>query len=91
MQVANLSHPVNVSLSSQSIDVSSESIALDRDIILDVDLPTNRPTTGVTIEQFNDTSKYAILLAFIPRLSDFLKISNGKEDTNTEFIFIGIL
>ncbi len=90
MQVANLSHPVNVSLSHQSIDVSSEAIALDRDIILDIDLPVNRPLTNVIIEQFNDSSKQAILLAFTPRLSDFIKISNGKEESNTEFIFIGM-
>ncbi len=90
MQVANLSHPVNVSVSNQSIDVSSEGIALDRDIILDIDLPANRPTTGVTIEQFNDSSQHAILLAFTPSLSDFIKVSNGTEETNTEFIFIGI-
>jgi hypothetical protein len=90
MEVANLSHPVNVSVSNQSIDVSSEAIALDRDIILDIDLPDNRPTTAVTIEQFNDSSQPAVLLAFTPRLSDFMKISNGKEETNTEFIFIGM-
>lgn len=91
MQVANLSHPVNVSLSSQSIDVSMKAIALDRDIILDIDLPTNRPTTTVNIEKYNDSSNYAILLAFTPSLSDFKKISNEKEETNAEFIFIGML
>ncbi|CAF1412354.1 unnamed protein product, partial [Didymodactylos carnosus] len=88
MQVANLSHPVNVNISRQSIDVSSESIALDRDIILDIDLPDNRPTTLVAIEQYNDSRKDAILLTFTPRLSDFMKISSGKEEITTEFIFI---
>ena len=90
MQVANLSHPVNVSMSRQSIDISSQAIALDRDIILDIDLPDNRPATLVTMEQSTNSSKHAILLAFTPRLSDFIKITNGKEDANTEFIFIGI-
>jgi len=89
-QVANLSHPVNVSISPQSIDISSEAIALDRDIILDIDLPDNRPTTHVAVEQYDNTSKHAILLAFTPRLSDFIKVSNGTDETNTEFIFIGI-
>ncbi|CAF0876802.1 unnamed protein product [Rotaria sp. Silwood1] len=87
-QVANLSHPVNVSISGQSIDVSSMAIALDRDIILDIDLPDNRPLTRFAIEQYSDTSKYAVLLAFTPRLSDFIKITNGKDTLNTEFIFI---
>ncbi|CAF3602122.1 unnamed protein product [Rotaria sordida] len=87
-QVANLSHPVKVNVTRQSIDVSSMGIALDRDIILDIDLPDNRPLTRSVIEQYNDTSKYAVLLAFTPRLSDFIKISNGKDETNTEFIFI---
>ncbi|CAF2600098.1 unnamed protein product [Rotaria sp. Silwood2] len=87
-QVANLSHPVNISMSRQSIDVSSMAIVLDRDIILDIDLPDNRPSTRFAIEKYNDTSKYALLLAFTPRLSDFIKISNGKDELNTEFIFI---
>jgi hypothetical protein len=89
-QVANLSHSVNVSMSRQSIDVSSEAIALDRDIILDIDLPDNRPATLVAVEQSNNSSKHAVLLAFTPRLSDFMKITNGKDEANTEFIFIGI-
>jgi hypothetical protein len=90
MQVANLSHPVNASMSRQSIDVSSEGIALDRDIILDIDLPTNQPTTAVIVEQFKNSSQHAVLLAFTPRLSDFIKISNGIQESNTEFIFIGM-
>lgn len=77
-------------MSRQSIDISSEAIALDRDIILDIDLPDNRPSTLVAVEQYNNSSKYAILLAFTPRLSDFIKISGGNDETNTEFIFIGI-
>ena len=89
MQVANLSHPLNVNVSQKTIDVSLESIALDRDIILDIDLPINRPMTTVVLEKFNDTTKQAALLAFTPRLSDFKKISNGTDETNTEFIFIG--
>ncbi len=79
-----------MSESPQSIDVSSESIALDRDIILDIDLPVNHPITTVTIEKFNDSSKHAILLAFTPSLSDIMKVSNENEETNTEFIFIGM-
>ena len=89
MQVANLSHPINVSVTPQSIDVSSEAIVLDRDIILDIDLVKNRPATSVTIEKSNDSSSYAVLLSFTPRLSHFVTISNGNDETNTEFIFIG--
>ena len=81
---------MNVSGSSQSIDVSSSGIALDRDIILDIDLPQNRSPARVAIQAYNDSSKYAILLAFTPRLSDFLKISHGNDEINTEFIFIGM-
>lgn len=91
MQVANLSHPVNVSISRQSIDVSFQSMTLDRDIILDVDLPNNRPFTTVTMEASGDPSKNAILFAIHPRPSDFGKISSGTEASNTEFIFIGML
>ncbi|CAF3425625.1 unnamed protein product [Rotaria socialis] len=87
-QVANRSHPVNISMSHQSIDVSLMAIALDRDIILDIDLPDNRSPAHVTMDKYNDSSKYAILLAFTPRLTDFIKISNGTEEANTEFIFI---
>jgi hypothetical protein len=90
LHVANLSHPVNVSISRQFIDVSSEAIALDRDIILDIDLPEKRPPTVVAVEQYNDSSKHAVLLAFTPRISDFIKISNGTEEATTEFIFIGL-
>ncbi|CAF1303922.1 unnamed protein product [Adineta steineri] len=87
-QVANLSHAVNVSMSPKSIDVSLQGIALDRDIILDIDLPNNRPMTHVSIEQYNDTSNHAILLAFTPSLSDLMKVSSDNNEANTEFIFI---
>lgn len=89
-QVANLSHPVNVSVSRQSIDISIESIALDRDIFLDIHLPNIRPMTMVAMEQSNDSSKHAILLAFTPTLADVMKIANGHDETNAEFIFIGM-
>ena len=89
MQVANLSHPVNVSASDYLIDVTSEDMALDRDIILDIDLPTNCPMTSGIVEQLTDSSKYAIVLVFTPHISDFMKISNEKYETTPEFIFIG--
>ncbi len=57
---------------------------------MDIDLPTNHPMTSVTMEKFNDSSKYAILLAFTPRLSDIMKVSDGHDEANTEFIFIGM-
>jgi hypothetical protein len=83
---------VNVRISEKSIDVSAEGIALDRDIILDIDLPENRVETLVSIEQStNSPSQHAVLLAFTPRLTDFMKIHNGTEEINTEFIFIGML
>ncbi|CAF3519838.1 unnamed protein product [Adineta steineri] len=87
-QVANLSHAVNVTMSPKSIDVSLQGIALDRDIILDIDLPNNRPMTHASIEQYNDTSNHAILLAFTPSLSDLMKVSSDNNEANTEFIFI---
>jgi hypothetical protein len=74
----------------KSIDISSESIALDRDIILDIDLPTNHSMTMVSVESFNDSSKHAVLLAFAPSLSDIMKVSGEHDETNTEFIFIGM-
>lgn len=89
MQVANMSHAVKAVVTRESIDVSAESIALDRDIILDIDLPSNRPLASAIAEKFNQSSQTAVLFAFTPRLSDFMKISQGSE-SNTEFIFIGI-
>ena len=77
-------------MSFQSIDISTGSVALDRDIILDIDLPNNRPMTMVAMEQSNDTSKHAILLAFTPTLADIMKTFKGPDKTNTEFIFIGM-
>ena len=63
--------------------------SLDRDIILDIDLPPNRPLTSVSVEKYNDTAGHAILLAFTPRLSDVRKISEGRDISEKEFIFIG--
>jgi len=87
-QVANLSHPVDAVMNENSIDVSMSSIALDHDIILDIDLPNNRPSALVRVEKDPQTSTTSALFAFIPRLSDFLKISPLGNATNNEFIFI---
>ena len=89
-QVANLSHPVDAKISNQSIDLSISDVALDRDIILDIDLPEARPKALITIEQDPDTSTVGLLIAFTPRLADFLRIYEGHDDSNTEFIFIGM-
>ena len=88
-RVANLSHPVNVSVSNELIVVSLAAFALDRDIILDIDLPNDWPSTRVILEPYNNTSTYA-LIAFTPHLLDFPHILSGKDDANSEFIFIGI-
>ena len=87
--VANLSHPVNLSLSTRSIDVTADNLVLDRDIILDIDLSQNRPTALMATEKYSDAQKYAVLLAFTPSLSDFMKLSERQEENNNEFIFIG--
>ncbi|CAF1384138.1 unnamed protein product [Adineta ricciae] len=88
VQVANLSHAVNASMTGESIDVSMEGIALDRDIILDIDIPPNHASPIVSVESYNESAQYAVALAFTPSLADFLKISKGREESNTEFIFI---
>ena len=87
--MANQSHPVNVSLSRRSIDVSAGPIELDRDIILDIDLPQNRAATVSSMEKHPNSSNHAVLLSFAPRLSDFMKIVPDSNDSNSEFIFIG--
>ena len=88
-QVANLSHPVNATVNRDSIDISMSSIALDRDIILDIDLPDNRASTLVSVEKDPTTETHGILLSFTPRLSDLIKVADAFNETNTEFIFIG--
>ena len=88
-QVANLSHAVNAIVNGESIDISMSSIALDRDIILDIDLPDNRPTTLVSVEKDPTTETHGVLLSFTPHLADFAKVTDGSNETNTEFIFIG--
>ena len=87
--MANLSHPVDAAINRDFINVSMSSIALDRDIILDIDLPDDRPSTLVSVENDPETLTNGVLFAFSPSLSDFLKISEGFNETNTEFIFIG--
>ena len=89
-EVANLSHPVDAAIDRDFINVSMSSIALDRDIILDIDLPDNRPSTLVSVETDPETSTNGVLFAFSPSLSDFLKVSEGLNETITEFIFIGM-
>ncbi|CAF4959107.1 unnamed protein product, partial [Rotaria sp. Silwood1] len=88
--VANMSHPVNVSESHQTIDISSEGIALDRDIIVDIDLPQNRSPVLVAAEQYNNGSKLAILTALSPGNADFISIFDEQNPiiATTEFIFI---
>ena len=89
-QVTNLSHPVNLTLSTRSIDITADNLVLDRDIILDIDLTHNRPTALMTMEKDSDSQKYAVLLAFMPSLSDFMRLSQDQVENNNEFIFIGI-
>jgi hypothetical protein len=89
MQVANQSHPMTVTESRQSLDVSTGPITLDRDIILDIDLPAQRAATVASIEKQANSSNHAVLLSFAPRLSDFMKIITDSNETNSELIFIG--
>ena len=89
VQVANLSHPVDATISSRFINIFMSSIALNRDIILDIDLPENRPSTLVSVEKDPATNSHGVLLSFTPRPSDFVKVADGSNETDTEFIFIG--
>ena len=90
MKVANMSHPMNISVSSKTIDVSLGPIALDRDIILDIDLPENRQSALISLEKFADPSSYTAVLSFAPRLSDIMKLPGQQNETNIEFIFVGM-
>lgn len=92
MSVANLSHPVNISASSRMIEVSSQGIVLDRDIILDVDLPPSRSAILFAVEQRDESDSHAILTAFTPSREHFaVKDRPSQEITTTlEFIFIGM-
>jgi hypothetical protein len=90
-EVANMSHPINVIVSHQTIDVSSEGIALDRDIILDIDLPRTPCPVVVTAEQYDRGSKLATLTALCPVQADFISMFDNPVITTTEFIFISKL
>ncbi|CAF3278735.1 unnamed protein product [Rotaria sp. Silwood2] len=83
-RVANLSHPVNVSTSSEMINISTQDVALDRDFIIDIHLPRIPPPMLTAIEQY-DTTKYAALTTLIPR--NLVKSNYMK----SELIFIGML
>ncbi len=88
--VTNMSHPVNVSESHQTIDISSEGIALNRDIIVDIHLPQNRSPILIAAEQYNNGSKLAILTALSPGNVDFISIFDNPIIATTEFIFISM-
>ncbi|CAF3644851.1 unnamed protein product [Rotaria sp. Silwood1] len=64
-RVANLSHPVNISTSSELINISTQDVALDRDFILNIHLPKKPSSMLTVVEQYNST-KYAALTALIP-------------------------
>ncbi|CAF1583580.1 unnamed protein product, partial [Adineta ricciae] len=88
--IANRSHPVNVSASKQMIEVTSEGIALDRDIILDIDLPTSRSEVLFAVEQWDNSRRRAVLMAITPNTTYSSTKSHEKKDkiTMNEFIFI---
>lgn len=88
MKVANMSHPVNISVTDQIIDLSLGPVPLDRDIIFDIDLPESRPTTLLSIERYDQPDQYAAVLSFVPQIEHFLRTSAGNRETNAEFIFI---
>ena len=87
--MANLSHPVNISLSAESIDISSDGIDLDRDIILDLDLSEYRSATLVAMEKYRDSTKYAVLVAFYPSAADIEQMYEGEKHSSNEYIFVG--
>jgi hypothetical protein len=85
-----MSHPVNVSESHQTMDISSEGIALNRDFIVDIDLPQNRSPILIAAEPYNNGSKLAILTALSPGNVDFISIFDNPIIATTEFIFISM-
>ncbi|CAF1094814.1 unnamed protein product [Adineta steineri] len=90
IEVTNMSHPVNYSGSFKTIDVSSESTALDHDIILDIELPSNRSPILIAAEQYNNASNLAVLTILNHNEERFLTLYDGKNPiaSTTEFIFI---
>ncbi|CAF0916031.1 unnamed protein product [Adineta steineri] len=90
IEVTNMSHPVNYSGSFKTIDVSSESIALDHDIILDIELPSNRSPILIAAEQYNNASNLAVLTVLNHNDGRFFSIYDGNNSivSTTEFIFI---
>ncbi|CAF1043172.1 unnamed protein product [Adineta ricciae] len=90
IEVTNMSHPVNRSASYKTIDISSEGIALDHDIILDIDLPRNRSAVLITAEQYNNASNLAVLTVLNNNYERFLTMydKNNSIASTTEYIFV---
>ncbi|CAF3685831.1 unnamed protein product [Adineta steineri] len=90
IEVTNMSHPVNYSGSFKTIDVSSQGIALDHDIILDIELPRNRSSILIAAEQYNNASNLAVLTVLNHNDGRFFSIYNRNNSivSTTEFIFI---
>lgn len=84
---------MDVTASDRTIDVSSENIQPNRDIILDVDLPPNRCSVVVQAEKYHGNSKLAVLTALTPAESDFVSAIHSPSPiaATTEFVFISEL
>ncbi|CAF2688319.1 unnamed protein product [Rotaria sp. Silwood2] len=83
-RVSSTSHPIQVEVGQEHVYVvefAQQNTHLDRDILLDIELASNRSNTIVAVEPG------AVMASFTPTEEDCQRAMNNVETTN-EFIFI---
>ncbi|CAF2920298.1 unnamed protein product [Rotaria sp. Silwood2] len=83
-RVSSTSHPIQVEVGQEHvyvIEFAQQNTHLDRDILLDIELASNRSNTIVAVEPG------AVMASFTPTEEDCQRAMNNVETTN-EFIFI---
>ncbi|CAF3453058.1 unnamed protein product [Rotaria sp. Silwood1] len=83
-RVSSVSHPIQIQLGQENvyvIEFAQKNTHLDRDILLDIELNSNRSNTIVAVEPG------AVMASFTPNAEDCQRVMNNVETTN-EFIFV---
>ncbi|CAF1140001.1 unnamed protein product [Rotaria sp. Silwood1] len=83
-RVSSASHPIQIQLGQENvyvIEFAQKNTHLDRDILLDIELNSNRSNTIVAVEPG------AVMASFTPNAEDCQRVMNNVETTN-EFIFV---
>ncbi|CAF3138720.1 unnamed protein product [Rotaria sp. Silwood2] len=89
--VSSSSHPIAVQFSNDSYEITfaQKNTFMDRDIVIDIDLPA-RTNTILAVEN-NGEHQLALMVSFTPTSEDCSKALNSSKNSNyvnNEFIFI---